>query len=282
MISRDFLTEEIDGIVVDNAEARDRIIATMRRVGVPKMASRVKFYNGIEPIFDYYHINEQLKTVFQREVKLPSGGAIVIDETEALIAVDVNSGKSRMAADQPDFILRTNLEAAEEIGRQLRLRNVGGLVVIDFIDMKSPADRDEVCRLMKKLAKEDRAKTKVLPLSQFGLMEMTRQREHESIKHQFYDPCPYCRGTGVVKSPETVSAEIQRKLYSVLRNKKYKNISVRVFVHPDILSRLKNTDAGHLDELESACRRDLSYRADPELHYESFRVIDADTGEVLN
>ena len=279
---RDFLTEDIDGIVVDNAEARARIIAIMRRIGVPKMANKVKFYNGIEPIFDYYHINEQLKSVFQREVKLPGGGAIVIDETEALIAVDVNSGKSRKAADQPEFILKTNLEAAEEIGRQLRLRNVGGLVVIDFIDMKSAADRDEVCRKMKKLAKEDRAKTKVLPLSSFGLMEMTRQREHESIKDQFFNPCPYCNGSGLVKSPETMSAEIQRKLYSVLRNRKYKQVAVRVFMHPDVLARLRNSDAALLTEMEEQFQHDLSYRADPNLHYEEFRVIDADTGEELN
>ena len=278
---RDFLTEEIEGIVVDDTEARDHIIATMKRVGAAKMARKVTIYKGAEPIFDYYKINQQLKEVFQREVKLPSGGAIVIDETEALIAIDVNTGHSRGAADQPEFILKTNLEAAEEISRQLRLRNIGGLVVIDFIDMKSAAHRDELCKTMKKLIKNDRAKTKVLPLSSFGLMEMTRQREHESIKDQIFNFCPYCGGSGLVKSAVTMSAEIQRKLNSILRNKKYRKISVRVFMHPDILARLRNSDASLLQEIEDRHDNDLSFRADPALHYEEFRIVDAATGSVL-
>ncbi len=278
---RDFLTEEIEGIVVDDTEARDHIISTMKRVGAAKMARKVAIYKGADPIFDYYKVNQQLKEVFQREVKLPSGGAIVIDETEALIAIDVNTGHSRGAADQPEFILKTNLEAAEEISRQLRLRNIGGLVVIDFIDMKSSSHRDELCKTMKKLIKNDRAKTKVLPLSGFGLMEMTRQREHESIKDQIFNFCPYCGGSGLVKSAVTMSAEIQRKLNSILRNKKYRKVPVRVFMHPDILARLRNSDASLLQEIEDRHDNDLSFRADPALHYEEFRIVDAETGSVL-
>ena len=278
---RDFLTEEIEGIVVDDSEARDHIIATMKRVGAAKMARKVAIYKGAEPIFDYYNVNQQLKEVFQREVKLPSGGAIVIDETEALIAIDVNTGHSRGASDQPEFILKTNLEAAEEISRQLRLRNIGGLVVIDFIDMKNPAHRDELCKTMKKLIKNDRAKTKVLPLSSFGLMEMTRQREHESIKDQIFNFCPYCNGSGLVKSAVTMSAEIQRKLNAVLKNKKNRKTPVRVFMHPDVLARLRNSDASLLAEIEDRHDNDLSFRADPALHYEEFRIVDAETGSVL-
>ncbi len=278
---RDFMTEEIGGIVVDDAEANKKIIETLRRIGGAKMAKKVHFYNGSKPVYDHYRINDQLKEVFQREVKLPGGGAIVIDETEAMIAIDVNSGRGRKGADQPEFILKTNLEAAEEIARQLRLRDVGGLVVLDFIDMRGARDRDEVFRAMKKFVKDDRAKTKVLPISKLGLMEMTRQRERESILDQVYSPCPYCSGTGLVKSPVTMSAEIQRRLESVLKNVRYKGVSVRVFMHPDVLARLRNEDAQLLTDLENKYKHDLSFRADPLLHYEEFRLVDPETGAEL-
>ena len=280
---RDFVTEEIGGIVVDDKDARKHIVETFKRIGAGKMAGKVTFYNGTTPIYEHYKVNDQLKTVFQREVRLPGGGAICIDETEALIAIDVNTGKGKNASDQPEFILKTNMEAAEEIARQLRLRNIGGLVVLDFIDMRSAKDRDEVYRYMKKLVKDDRAKTKVLPLSKLGLMEMTRQREHESIQDQVYTPCPYCRGSGLVKSVVTMSAEIQRRLSSVLRDRKYKDVSsVRVIMHPEVLARLRNEDAALLQELEEKYKHELSFRADPSLHYEEFVLVDPETDTPLH
>ncbi|MBE6389190.1 MAG: Rne/Rng family ribonuclease [Lentisphaerae bacterium] len=275
---RDFMTDEIDGIVVDDPDAYKHIKDTLKRIGGSKLAGKVNRFKGSAPIFDYYNIDEQIKNVFQREVKLPGGGAIVIDETEALIAIDVNSGHGRKVAEQPEFILKTNLEAAEEIARQLRLRDVGGLVVLDFIDMRSASDREELYRYMKKLVKDDRAKTKVLPLSKLGLMEMTRQREHESILDQVYDPCPYCHGSGLVKSALTMSAEIQRQLSAVMRDKKYKSTALRVFMHPDILARLRDEDAELLNDLETKYKTELSFRADPSLHYEEFLLVDAETG----
>ena len=279
---RDFVTDEIGGIIVDDKEVRKHIIETFRRIGVGKMSDKVVFYNGSKPVFEEYKINDHLKTVFQREVKLPGGGGICIDETEALIAIDVNTGKGHSGADQPELILKTNMEAAEEIARQLRLRNVGGLVVLDFIDMRTAKDRDELYRYMKKLVKDDRAKTKVLPLSKLGLMEMTRQREQESILDQVYTPCPYCRGSGLVKSAVTMSAEIQRRLNSVLKDKKYKDVdSVRVIMHPEILARLRNEDAVFLQELEEKYNHELSFRADQSLHYEEFRLVDPVTDTEL-
>ena len=278
---RDFMTEEIGGIVVDDKAACKQITDTLKRIGGAKMAEKVTFYNSPKPIFDHYRINDQLREVYQREVRLPGGGCICIDETEALIAIDVNSGRGRKGTDQPEFILKTNLEAAAEIARQLRLRNIGGLVVLDFIDMKAAKDRDEVLRTMKKLVKDDRAKTKVLPISKLGLMEMTRQREHESILDQVYNPCPYCSGTGLVKSPVTMSVEIQRRLNSVLRDRRYKDVPVRVIMHPDVLARLRNEDAKLLTDIEQKYNHTLSFRADPLLHYEEFRLVDPDTGAEL-
>ncbi len=278
---RDSMTEEIDGIVVDDPAVLKQISDTLKRIGGGKIAKKVRLYKGNRPIFDYYHIDEELKSVFQREVKLPSGGAIVIDETEALIAIDVNSGRSRKGTDQPEFILQTNLEAAAEIARQLRLRDIGGLVVLDFIDMRSAKDRDEVYKTMKKLVKNDHAKTKIIPISKLGLMEMTRQREHESIQDQVYNPCPYCSGTGLIKSALTMSAEIQRALSSILKDKKYKGVAVRVIMHPEVLARLRNEDEKLLDDLERKYQHDLSFRADPMLHYEEFKLVDPETGAVL-
>ena len=279
---RDFMTEEIGGIVVDDPVAARQITDTLKRIGGGKMVNKITCYNGSKPIFDHYRINEQLKEVYQREVRLPSGGYICIDETEALIAIDVNSGRGgRKNTDQPEFILKTNLEAAEEIARQLRLRNIGGLVVLDFIDMRSARDRDELHRTMKKLVRNDRAKTKVLPLSKLGLMEMTRQREHESIKDQVYNPCPYCGGSGLVKSAMTMSVEIQRRLNSVLRERRFRGVEIRVIMHPDVLARLRNEDAQLLRDIEEKYQHSLTFRADPMLHYEEFKLIDPVTGVEL-
>lgn len=275
---RDFMTEEIGEIVVDDPKAYKHISDMVRRFGGRKMAGCVICYKDAQPIFDRYQIREQLKAVLNRQVRLPGGGEIVVDETEALIAIDVNSGRGRKSVDQPEFILRTNLEAAAEVARQLRLRNVGGLVVIDFIDMRSARDREEVYKAMKKLVKDDRAKTKVAPISKFGLMEMTRQREQESIKDKVFQSCPYCNGTGRVKSPMTMSVEIQRKLNAIFKDARYRNVPVRVIMHPDVLARLKNEDSELLQDLEDKHKHVLTFRADPAMHYEEFQLLDADTG----
>ena len=278
---RDFMTEEIDEIIVDNMEAYDQIYAAIKKFGGRKQAAKVSRYKQVQNIFEAYQIKEQLNLVFQRKVPIAGGGYICIDETEALIAIDVNSGRSKVGSDQAELIFQTNCAAAEEIARQLRLRTVGGLVVLDFIDMKSMHHRDELYKLMKKLTKDDRAKTRVLPVSKLGLMEMTRQREHESIQDAVYVNCPYCRGSGLVKSPESMSVEIQRKLASVLRNKLYRKVPVRISMHPEVLQRLKNQDAGLLDELSYEFKHELSFRGDDELHIEEFHIYNADTGVEL-
>ena len=158
------------------------------------------------------NITRQLENAFSRQVHLKSGGYIVIDETEALVAIDVNTGRHKSSRDQESTILRVNIEAAEEICRQLRLRNMGGLIVLDFIDMKSRRDQQQVYQRIKEGLRRDKAKTHVLPISQLGLMEMTRQRHSESVRAAVYDDCPYCKGRGKVKSAITMSVEIQRKL----------------------------------------------------------------------
>ncbi len=280
--ARDFMTEEISGIMVDDKKAYRIIHSQLKKYGGIKMACKVKEYKGKESIFDYFNINSQLYQLLGRTVSLPSGGYICIDETEALIAIDVNSGRpGRSRIEQPELILRTNMEAAEEIARQLRLRNVGGLVVIDFIDMKTEADRNTIYNLMKNLTRHDKARTKVLPISQMGLMEMTRQREQESLQSVIFDMCPYCKGTGHIKSTESMSVEIQRELNTITRDKKYKNSFLRIFVHPLVLQRLKEEDAELLEDIENNSSLQLSFRADETLHFEKFRIIDEETEEQL-
>ena len=273
---RDFLTSDVDEIIVDSPDAAKRLKADFAKFET--FETKIVLSNRATPVFERYNISGQVAAIFDRVVQLPSGGYICIDETEALVAIDVNSGKNKNAKDQPENILRTNLEAAEEIARQVRLRNVGGLVVIDFIDMKSQRDRDAVLRAMSKYIEPDRAKTRLLPISKFGLMEMTRQREHESVKDAVYDLCPYCEGSGRVKSPISMSVEIQRKLRELLKKKaKNKKMSVRVIMHPTVLARLKNDDAELLQELEEDYGKDLSFRADPTMHMECFKLVDPET-----
>ncbi len=247
-----------------------------------KSSRLVTLHKHSKPIFDGYGVKQQVEKIYNREVKLPSGGYICIDETEALIAIDINSGKSRKGKNQSETTLLTNMEACDEIARQLRVRNIGGLVVIDFIDMKSAKDREKVLRHMRRLVKTDRAKSKILPISKLGLMEMTRQREHQSLQDTVFDSCPYCSGRGRVKSSYSMSVEIQRRLQHVLK-KGSRGVSkpVRIIMHPTILNRLKNHDAGLFEEFEEKYGNNLTFRADESIHMEDFILVDAETGKEL-
>jgi ribonuclease G len=220
---------------------------------------------------------DQIESIFSRQVPLPGGGHVVVDETEALIAIDVNSGRNRTGKDHPETILKTNLEAADEIARQLRLRNVGGLIVVDFIDMRSRKDQQTVLRAFKDALLDDRAKTKVLPISPLGLLEMTRQRERESLQSAVFSACPYCRGKGLVKSAASVSVDLHRRLQELLRRQR-SGRQFRVAVHPDVLQRLKNEDADLIRGMEEEFRCELAFRADPALHLEEFRIQDVASG----
>lgn len=280
---RDFLTDDIDEIVLDSESALEQLKGHIARLSNSKLKTKLTLNNKATPLFERYNIADQITGIFNRIAQLPSGGYICIDETEALVAVDVNSGRNKSAKDQPENILKTNLEAAKEIARQVRLRNVGGLVVIDFIDMRLQRDRDAVQKAMAQYVENDRAKTRCLPISRFGLMEMTRQREHESVKDAVYDLCPYCGGSGRIKSAVSMSVEIQRRLRELLKKKqRNRNFSIRVIMHPSVLARLKNEDSDLLKELEETYGKDLSFRADPTMHMETFKLVNPDNNEELN
>src|SRR5882724_10641527 len=279
---RDFLTEDVERIVVDSPKAYERMREMISKIS-KRSASKVKVYSEPQPIFDRFNITRQLENAFSRQVHLKSGGYIVVDETEALVAIDVNTGRHKGGKDQESTILKVNMEAADEISRQLRLRNMGGLIVLDFIDMKSRRDQQTVYQRMKDGLRRDKAKTHVLPISQLGLMEMTRQRHSESVHAAVYDDCPYCKGRGKLKSALTMSVEIQRKLSEILkkRARDESDFHLQIIVHPSIRERLRTEDEKHLIEMEKRYFGKLSFRADPALHAEQFKIVNVASGEEL-
>jgi ribonuclease G len=280
---RDFLTEDVDRIVVDSQKAHDRMRDLMLKIKARRAADKVKFYVDPQPIFDRFNITKQLENAFARQVHLKSGGYIVIDETEALVAIDVNTGRHKGGRDQESTILKVNQEASDEICRQLRLRNMGGLIVLDFIDMKSRRDQQSIYHRMKDGLRRDKAKTHILPISQLGLMEMTRQRHTESVRAAVYDDCPYCKGRGKVKSALTMSVEIQRKLQEILkkRSRDESDFQLMIVVNPTVLERLKTEDEKHLIEMEKRYFGKLSFRKDPGMHAEQFKILNVATNEEL-
>jgi ribonuclease G len=279
---RDFLTEDVSRIVIDNIKEFDRVKGLISRIS-KRSAAKVVFYNEAQPVFDRFNVTRQLDSAFGRQVALKSGGYLIVDETEALVAIDVNTGRHKGGKDHDLNLLRVNLEAADEICRQLRLRNMGGIIVLDFIDMKHPRDQQALFNRMKENLRRDRARTHILPLSSLGLMEMTRQRHTESIAAAMYVDCPHCKGRGVVKSPESMSVEIQRKLTSIMkaRPRDESDFQLRVHCHPEVLERLRTEDETILIELEKKFFVKLTFRPEPSFNHEQWRIMDAITNVEL-
>ncbi len=282
---RDFLTEEVDRILVDNEEDF-RLVQELVGEVSPRSKGRVELYSDPIPVFERYNIERQIDQLFQRRVPLPSGGEIVIDETEALTAIDVNTGSHKGAGkDGKDYIVQANLEAVTEAARQIQLRNLGGLIMIDTIDMKNPKDRKKVFDQLRESMENDRAKHQILPISQLGVLQMTRQRHTESNTTSMYTACPHCQGRGIVKNPRTVSVEVQRKLLSVIRRLREthgpeKELEINILLHPVNLERIVTEDRDFFRDLMKSCRVKLGTKADPTYSVESFRLFDASGREL--
>jgi ribonuclease G len=282
---RDFLTEEVDRILVDNEEDF-RLVQELVGEVSPRSRSRVELYTDPIPVFERYNIERQIEQLFQRRVPLPSGGEIVIDETEALTAIDVNTGSHKGAGkDGKDYIVQANLEAVTEAARQIQLRNLGGLIMIDTIDMKNPKDRKKVFDQLREAMENDRAKHQILPISQLGVLQMTRQRHTESNTTSMYTGCPHCQGRGIVKNPRTVSVEVQRKLLSVIRKLREthgpdKELEINILLHPVNLERIVTEDRDFFRDLMKSCKVRLGTKADPTYSVESFRLFDASGKEL--
>jgi len=278
---RDFLTEDIDEIACDDVV----VVQRMKEIVAPiskRAMRRITHFTGPGSIFDRYNVQRQIDTAFYRQVWLRCGGYIVIDQTEALISIDVNTGRNKGKSGHDDkVILETNLEAAAEVARQLRLRNMGGLVVVDFIDMKQRRDQQAVYKAMIDHTRRDKAKTQILPISQFGLMEMTRQRLHESLADALYEPCPHCSGHGQIKTPLTMSVEIQRRLSSILQRLNDNERDLVVVIHPDVMQRLRTSDDQILVELERKYQARMTFRTDSSFNREHYHISSARTGEEI-
>jgi Rne/Rng family ribonuclease len=276
---RDCLTEDIDEVIADSEEAYKCATSLLMRYNRQSKV-KVRLYQNPTSIFAKFGVSQQIDNISNRKVNLPSGGYICIDETEALIAIDVNSGKNRSGKDHPETILSTNLEAVKEIARQLRLRNIGGLVVLDLIDMRSKKDQQTVFKAFKDLVAEDRARIKLYPISPLGLLEMTRQRENESLESAIYDDCPYCKGRGLVKSTTSMSVEIQRRLNEIMARKK-NILRLVVCVHPKVMERLRSDDRKLMDTMAEEFGRQITFRSDHALHVEEFKILDQENNRTL-
>ncbi|MBR1837755.1 MAG: Rne/Rng family ribonuclease [Kiritimatiellae bacterium] len=281
-VVRDWMTEDVDRIVVDDPVVYERLRKECSRIS-RHARNLVQRYDGNYPIFDHYGVETQLEEAFRRKVPLKSGGYLVIDETEALIAVDVNTGRHKGKGSQEDAILEVNLEAVEEVARQLRIRNIGGLVVLDLIDMKSRKHQQQVYRALRNACRRDKARTNITPISELGLLEMTRQRFERSLLSQTRQACPYCRGHGVVKSPLQLSADIQRRLRSLttLLVQEKKEVDLQICVHPSVLERIRNEDGAAIREIQSGYGARLSFKSEPLRQAESFAIADAQSGQVI-
>ena len=270
---RDVLSEEIDRIVVDSKKEY-RELKKFIHTSLPKCETELEPYRGKQPIFEKYGLEKEITKAFESKVWLKCGGYLVIDKCEALVAIDVNTGRNIGAADAEETILATNLEAASEIARQLRLRNMGGIIVIDFIDMKTKTNRKQVYDKLKRGLKRDKARTYLLPISELGLLEMTRERDRESLGEALFGKCPYCEGTGDVKLPETVSIEIQRELRRIASERK--SLEVKVYAHPTVVERLKTKDSAAVGKILKQGKMNVELLSVSDYHFEQWNCYEGE------
>ena len=258
---RDLLTREVSSVVIDNREEYRKILEFLSRAA-PHLKGCVRLHEGPRDLFETYGLEVDPKRLLSPRVWLKSGGFIVIEPCEAFTAIDVNTGRFVGKKDLEETVFRTNLEAAREIAYQLRLRNIGGLIVIDFIDMEDPGHREEVYQTLKEALKRDRAKTAVKPISDFGLLEMTRERRRESLYEVFLERCPHCGGEGRIKSRRTIGYEIFRRLERMGPHIRGKVIEIRL--HPEMAEFLAE-EMDYLGEIEGRYGFELSLSPDGEL-----------------
>jgi ribonuclease E len=244
---RDIVTADVDAIYIDEPTAHERAKEFLQLV-MPRYVHRLQMFEGKEPLFRKYLLDEEIAKIHRRRVPLKAGGSIVIDQTEALVAIDVNSGSFRAEGDAEESAFQMNLHAAKEIARQIRLRDLGGVIVNDFIDMRKEKHRHGVERALRDAMKRDRARTKILRTSPFGLIEMTRQRIRTNPKRSAYMECPSCGGSAVVKTPESMAIDVVRLL--ILASQREPIVKVTLHVSDDVADFLNNKKRHDLAKLE--------------------------------
>jgi len=275
---RDLFSQDMNEFVLDSKTDYDRTKKYVKNV-VPNLVDRVKLYNKPTPIFDAFDVESQIENMLKRKIWLKKGSSIVIDNTEALISIDVNSGgNTGRGKTYEETLLQVNLAAVDEIARQLRLRDMGGIIVIDFIDMEIEKNRQNLMDSFKEAMRGDRARYRILPMNEFGMIILTRQRVRQSIIERISDPCPICLGLGTVFSAVTVIARIERWLMRAAKRKKREFLLI---AHPIVASELMAEDSERLKELELSYKVRIECLADPTVNPDEYSVLDANTGEEI-
>ena len=278
-IIRDLFSQKVDSLTVDSKNVFDEVVAYLQQVD-PTLVERVHLYSDAKPLFDAYDLEREIRDAFQRRVNLPSGGYIIVEPTEALVSIDVNTGRYTGKKDPEKTILKTNVDAAKEIARQLRLRDIGGIIVCDFIDMESKANRDKVLQELRQHLSRDRARTKAFQVSELGLIEMTRQRVRPSLYHTQTEACPTCGGTGRIFTPDTVVRRIERSIRRAAAEGKDRQLTVRV--HPEVALFIIEQEPRFLKELEKSLRVTLGLRDDPLMQPDEIRLVATHTQQDLS
>lgn len=269
-ITRDLFSDKVDGLTVDSKQLYNEIVEYLQGIA-PDLIPRVKLYEEPLALFDKANVELEIRDLFKRRCDLPSGGYLIIEPTEALVSIDVNSGRYTGKKDPEKTILRINTEAAREIARQLRLRDVGGIIVCDFIDMEGKANRDRVLQELRGSLARDRARTKALAISDLGLVEMTRQRVRQSHLQSMTESCPTCHGTGRVFTPETIVRRVERSLRRIAIDGQREHLLIRL--HPDVAMYLLEQEQDFVRKLEKGAGLSLEVRDDPLLGPDEFRIV---------
>jgi ribonuclease G len=274
-IVRDLFSDKVDRLIVDSKKIYHDIRRYLEEVD-PDLVGRITLNKDSEPIFDKYGVEPELMKLFNRRVNLPSGGYLIIEPTEALVSIDVNTGGYTGKKDPEKTILKTNLDAATEIARQLRLRDVGGIIVIDFIDMETKANRDRVVHELRSHLGRDRARTRAFQVSELGLVEMTRQRVRPSLWDSLAQPCPSCGGTGKVFRPEVVVRRIERALSRVANERQEQRITLRI--HPEVALYMVEEEPDFLKRMRKQTGLKLEVRDDPVMQFDQYRLVSEPSG----
>ncbi|MDP3909016.1 MAG: Rne/Rng family ribonuclease [Gemmatimonadales bacterium] len=269
-IVRDLLSDKVDLLLVDSKLLYNEIEQYLKQID-PELLPKVKLYQAETALFDEYDIEAEIRNLFKQRVELPTGGYLIIQPTEALISIDVNTGRYTGKRDPESTILRTNMEAAREVARQLRLRDVGGIIVVDFIDMETRSNRDKVLQELRTHLGHDRARTRAFAVSELGLIEMTRQRVRPSLWQSMTAECPTCTGTGRVFRPEVVVRRMERSLKRAGADHKERQLSVRL--HPEVALYLVEQEPNFLRQLEKQTGLELEVRDDPMMRLDEFRMM---------
>jgi ribonuclease G len=270
---RDLLTDDYSAIRIDNEFEYRRVLELIERI-MPSLASKVKLYEKEYPIFEEYGVQAEIDRALRSKVWLKSGGSIVINQTEALVAIDVNTGRyvgKKTAGRLEDTILKTNLEAVKEIVRQIRLRDLGGIIVLDFIDMEEKKNRQKVFQTVEQELRKDRSPSKALQVSDFGLVIITRKRVKQSLERVLTEPCPYCAGSAVIKSASTICYEILSEVKKISSDLNGQSLVLRV--NPDIARALRDEERAVFKDLKQSLGRDIALRPDAQLHHEQFDLM---------